>query len=921
MKRIFAITVVLAVLVKGIPLWAESGIISPLVMLPSTGVQIPQGTEIRLYSAPLILGNIFFDGISSNAFMLSNDPSFRKIITTNTAGNAATYTNSDVLAGTSGRSGIIYGDSVAVVIDYNPAGGASYSALYKIASNGTFNKWNLTRDHGGTNSVISGVKNNLFLPATLPTGITMQPGMTSKVLKSNYTFGPIGNILFGPDGNLYAFTSSPNRKMLAKIVSSGASSTVMESDILVGKNFRAGALYDNGYVVAVDYAPDAGNQFKGIYVMNNDGTYTTWNLSLAHDGISDLIPAPQGGYYFTDFENDNIWHITTPGTAETPLLQNSPLAMMSVAVSDAGDMCAVNWIPGEWWSNGGVNAVYRITGNSAVLAVQAPEGSRLFSIAAAKGGLFGNFFYVTDTLGGRIFRLETDNTLTPVITGLTNPGRIKFDPITGNMVVVCNEQYIMWFGANLTPFVAQSESSATPKGLFFSDFENDNVWFVPGEGKSEIPILESNVPPGLGTIAYNYVNDAIYALNWQGSGWPFGGENAVYEVGSNGVASQVITGNYSSIAMSRGGVFGNALYVSDSPAGTILKLENGVTTPTISGLPSPGAITFDPVSGNMVVLCDDGKSVAWIGENLALPAAGDPGTVGVFFAPTEQDNFQMGNNTINGKEVSLGITDEKPASYTAVSKKSLSGDFEITASIRLPLATLQQGQNRYATISVVSDVAGKKTNQAYIGIMQKTTGFAATGGQYAVYTDMYIGSWGRFNSHSLSGEPFCTFKIARTDGVISTYYRENEVWVKLSTATDGFNDRVRVHFGIDTSWDATVSIAHSAVFNAIDLGEATPTAVSEEYITMEPQSFSVEQNFPNPFNPYTTINYTLPVGSPVTLSVYNATGQQVRTFDLGIQGPGSHKFMFDGTGLPSGVYLYQIDNGSVKWTGRMLLMK
>jgi hypothetical protein len=41
----------------------------------------------------------------------------------------------------------------------------------------------------------------------------------------------------------------------------------------------------------------------------------------------------------------------------------------------------------------------------------------------------------------------------------------------------------------------------------------------------------------------------------------------------------------------------------------------------------------------------------------------------------------------------------------------------------------------------------------------------------------------------------------------------------------------------------------------------------------------------------------------------------------GLQSPGSHEYVFDGSGLPSGVYLYRVSVGSGVWTGRMLLMK
>ena len=820
LKRIAIISTLAVILATGTPQWAESGIISPLVVLPTTGIQIPSGTDIRLYSAPMLLGSAFFDGKKTSTCILSSDPSWKKLITVDTKGNAVTSIDSDVLAGTSARSGIRYGDNVVVAIDYYPDGGAVYPALNKISMDGTFSEWKTVQGHGGANSIIPGVKNNLFLPAALPSGVSMQTGMTAKVLKSNYSFGPIGNIFFGADGSLYAFTSSPNRKRLAKIDANGSASAAAVSDVMVGTNLRAGAPYNNGYVISVDYAPDTGNQYSGIYIVNSDGTYTEWGLSQSHSGISDLIPDPNGGYYFTDFENDNIWHITTPGQAETSLLKNSPVALWSIAASDSGEIFTVNWIPGEWWSNGGVNAVYRITGDSAELVAQAPEGSQLYSIAAAKGGVFGSSFYVTDSKGGRVLRVESNNTLTPVITGLPNPGRIKFDPFTGNMAVVCDGQYIIWFGSNLIPFAAQSESSESQKGFYFSDFENDNVWFVPGEGQNEIPILESNVPPGLGTITYNDLNDTIYALNWQGTGWPFGGEDAVYQIGSNGVATQFVKGSFTSIAMSKGGPFGEALYVSDSQAGKILKLENGTATAVVSGLSKPGALSFDPVTGNMLVICDSGKSAAWIGSTLGSPAAGDPGTVGMFFVPNEQDALTMAKSIINGSSVNLGITEEKPSGYSAVSKEALTGDFEITASIRMSDKTLQSGQNRDATFSVVSDVAGQKSNQCYIGLLQKTVGYAGTGGQYAVYTDMYIGGWGRFNSRPISGEPYRFFKIIRKEGVLSTWYLENDTWVKLSTATDGFTDRVRVFFSIDTSWDASIGVAHSASFNSIDFGSA-----------------------------------------------------------------------------------------------------
>jgi ligand-binding sensor domain-containing protein len=78
---------------------------------------------------------------------------------------------------------------------------------------------------------------------------------------------------------------------------------------------------------------------------------------------------------------------------------------------------------------------------------------------------------------------------------------------------------------------------------------------------------------------------------------------------------------------------------------------------------------------------------------------------------------------------------------------------------------------------------------------------------------------------------------------------------------------------------------------------------------------------PNPFNPMTTISYTIPERADVSISIYTATGQKIRSADIGMQQPGSHEYVFNGSGLPSGVYLYRLKAGRDVRSGRMLLMK
>ena len=69
-----------------------------------------------------------------------------------------------------------------------------------------------------------------------------------------------------------------------------------------------------------------------------------------------------------------------------------------------------------------------------------------------------------------------------------------------------------------------------------------------------------------------------------------------------------------------------------------------------------------------------------------------------------------------------------------------------------------------------------------------------------------------------------------------------------------------------------------------------------------PQKVALQQSFPNPFNPSTTIRYGLPNRSQVTLTVFNTLGQQVSVLQNGEQEAGYHEVKFDGTELSGGVY-------------------
>lgn len=84
---------------------------------------------------------------------------------------------------------------------------------------------------------------------------------------------------------------------------------------------------------------------------------------------------------------------------------------------------------------------------------------------------------------------------------------------------------------------------------------------------------------------------------------------------------------------------------------------------------------------------------------------------------------------------------------------------------------------------------------------------------------------------------------------------------------------------------------------------------------------TLEQNFPNPFNPSTEINYTLSERTNTSLKVYNTLGREVATLVNGMVDAGQHSVNFHADNLPSGTYYYTLKAGEFSQTKRMVLTK
>ncbi|MBV6479283.1 MAG: hypothetical protein HGGPFJEG_02054 [Ignavibacteria bacterium] len=89
--------------------------------------------------------------------------------------------------------------------------------------------------------------------------------------------------------------------------------------------------------------------------------------------------------------------------------------------------------------------------------------------------------------------------------------------------------------------------------------------------------------------------------------------------------------------------------------------------------------------------------------------------------------------------------------------------------------------------------------------------------------------------------------------------------------------------------------------------------------------FKLYQNYPNPFNPGTTINFQILNTSEVTIRIFDVLGNEIKSLINGMKLPGSYSVEFDGKGMPSGIYFYELkaksEKGIYKETKRMILVK
>jgi hypothetical protein len=119
----------------------------------------------------------------------------------------------------------------------------------------------------------------------------------------------------------------------------------------------------------------------------------------------------------------------------------------------------------------------------------------------------------------------------------------------------------------------------------------------------------------------------------------------------------------------------------------------------------------------------------------------------------------------------------------------------------------------------------------------------------------------------------------------------------------------------DNAWQTPATWSHTFI------GNQDGDVLSTEDKNLIASTFSLKENYPNPFNPTTTIEYSIGIAGPTRLMVYDVLGREVVKLVDEYRPIGSHKVVWNANNMPSGIYFYRLETSSFIRTQKMILMK
>lgn len=150
------------------------------------------------------------------------------------------------------------------------------------------------------------------------------------------------------------------------------------------------------------------------------------------------------------------------------------------------------------------------------------------------------------------------------------------------------------------------------------------------------------------------------------------------------------------------------------------------------------------------------------------------------------------------------------------------------------------------------------------------------------------------------------------DGVFRSTDR-GDTWVQINEGLSALAVRSLLVRGDGYIFAGT---EEGGLFRSIEPTTSVPDAHGEM-----PSPFGLFQSYPNPFNPNTTIRFSIPRSGEISLRIFNLLGEEVATLVSGLKDAGTHTVQWDATGQPSGVYFYRLRAVEYVETRKLVLLR
>jgi len=181
-----------------------------------------------------------------------------------------------------------------------------------------------------------------------------------------------------------------------------------------------------------------------------------------------------------------------------------------------------------------------------------------------------------------------------------------------------------------------------------------------------------------------------------------------------------------------------------------------------------------------------------------------------------------------------------------------------------------------------------------------------------------------------AGSPMGTLWANTTTAAADSGSYTNFVGMHGGSSQSIINDTISLYLPQDSLYFDVVFTSYTGQNNGGGFSYIR-TSVNNSELDMDdeyllPDKYALQQNFPNPFNPRTTIHYELPNQELVKIIIFNLLGHQVKRLVDGFRGAGVNSIVWDATndhGQPvsAGIYIYQLQAGGFLQTRKMILLK